>query len=61
MVKSNGYGGVTAFARFVGFALDGGEWPVSHSDLITSEGMVPGTNWVGGRMDSRAGPGGLGE
>jgi hypothetical protein len=44
-------------ARFVGSALDGSEWPVSHCGRFTSEDMVPGTNWVGGRVDSRAGPG----
>ena len=42
------------FARLVGSALDGGEWPVSHSGRFSSEDMVPGTNWVGGRVDSRA-------
>jgi len=43
-------------ACLVGSAQDGGEWPVSHSGRFTSEDMVPGTNWVGGRLDSRAGP-----
>jgi hypothetical protein len=33
-------------------ALDGGEWLTSSSDHFTLAERVPGTHWIGGRVDS---------
>jgi hypothetical protein len=35
--------------------LDGGEWPASRPCLFSPGKRVPGTDWIGGWVDSRAG------
>jgi hypothetical protein len=35
--------------------LDGGEWSVSRSGRITHGEKGPGTHWIGGWVDPRAG------
>jgi hypothetical protein len=36
-------------------ALDTGEWSASRSDRFTPGEGVPGTHWIGGGVDTRAG------
>jgi hypothetical protein len=33
---------------FLTSALDGGEWPASHSGHFTPRERAPGTHWIGG-------------
>jgi hypothetical protein len=41
--------------NFLISALAGGEWSVSPPDRFTPRELDPGTHWIGGWVDSRAG------
>jgi hypothetical protein len=43
------------YTFFLISTLDGGEWSASHPGRFTSGERVPGTHWIGGWVDSRAG------
>jgi hypothetical protein len=40
---------------FLTWALVGGEWSTSHPGRFTPEERAPGTHWIGGSVDFRAG------
>jgi hypothetical protein len=37
-------------------ALDGGEWSAPYPGCFTPKERAPGTHWIGGWVDPRAGP-----
>jgi hypothetical protein len=50
------YGGVDVQIHvFLTSALVGGEWSASHPGLFTPGERAPGTHWIEGWMDPRAG------
>jgi hypothetical protein len=50
------YGGVNVYTHvFLTSALVGGEWSASRPGRFTPGEKVPGTHWIGGWVDSRAG------
>jgi hypothetical protein len=50
------YGGVEVQIHvFLNSALVGGEWSVSRRGRFTQGEEAPGTHWIGGWMDPRAG------
>jgi hypothetical protein len=50
------YGGVDVYIHvFLTSALFGGEWSASCPDRFTSEEKAPGTHWIGGWLEPRAG------
>jgi hypothetical protein len=51
------YGGVDVQIHiFLTSALVGGEWSASRPGNFTPGERVPGTHWIGGWVDPRAGP-----
>jgi hypothetical protein len=51
-----GYGGVDVLIHvFLTSALGAGEWSASCTGRFTPEERVPGTHWIGGSVDPRAG------
>jgi hypothetical protein len=56
------YGGVDVWTHvFLTSALAGGEWSASRPCRFTAGERVPGTHWIGGRADPRAGLDDFGE
>jgi hypothetical protein len=54
------YGGVDVLIDiFLTFALAGGEWAASRPSCFTPGERAPGTHWIGGWVDPRAGVGDL--
>jgi hypothetical protein len=50
------YGGVDVYIHtFLTSALAGGEWSASLPGRFTPGGRAPGTHWIGGWVDPRAG------
>jgi hypothetical protein len=50
------YGGMDVQTPvFLTSALAGGDWSASQPDRFTSEKRAPGTHWIGGWVDPRAG------
>jgi hypothetical protein len=50
------YGGVDVYIHiFLTSALAGGEWSASRPGCFTSGERAPGTHWIGGWVDPRAG------
>jgi hypothetical protein len=50
------YGGVDVYIHiFLTLALAGGEWSASRSGCFTPGERTPGTHWIGGWVDPRAG------
>jgi hypothetical protein len=50
------YGGVDVYIHiFFTSALDGGEWSASRPGRFTPGERTPGTHWIGGWVDPRAG------
>jgi hypothetical protein len=52
------YGGVDIYIYiqiFLTSALVGGEWSASRRSCFTPRERTPGTQWIGGRADPRAG------
>jgi hypothetical protein len=50
------YGGMDVYVQvFLTSALFGGEWSASYSDRFTPGERAPGTHWIGGWVDPRAG------
>jgi hypothetical protein len=50
------YGGMDVYIHiFLTSALVGGEWSASHHGCFTPREMAPGTHWIGGWVDPRAG------
>jgi hypothetical protein len=50
------YGGVNVPIHiFLASALAGGEWSASRLGCLTPMEDLPGTNWIGGWVDPRAG------
>jgi hypothetical protein len=50
------YGGVDVYSHiFLTSALAGGEWSASRPDLFNPRERAPGTHWIGGWVDPRAG------
>jgi hypothetical protein len=51
------YGGVDVQIHiFLTSALAGGEWSASRTDRFTQADRAPGTHWIGGWVNPRAGP-----
>jgi hypothetical protein len=53
-VKAYGGGG-SVDPQFLTSALDGVEWSVSRPGRFTPGESAPGTHWIGGWVDTRAG------
>jgi hypothetical protein len=49
------HGGVDVDIHILTSALAGGEWPASRPCRFTPGERAPGTHWIGGRVDPRAG------
>jgi hypothetical protein len=50
------YGGVDVYIQiFLTSALVGGEWSASRPGRFTSGEIAPGTHWIGGWVDPKAG------